>query len=312
MMWKVYSNILELKDEFDCLFLDIWGVLLVGDRLFENTKETMQELINLGKKIIIISNAPELKENVEKMFRKNGILKGENFTDIVTSGDVLNNKLLKDERRLKNVYILGEKQMNVSETVQHNVVDNLEEAEIVFIRSLKVYENETEILNKYSDFLLDCGKRDRNGFKLYSSTSIVPFVEILEKMRKKNLPIVTANPDVVTTKIDIDGNKSFVVAPGAACEYYNKLGGKTTVTGKPNKEIYDYAFNMVPTVDKDRIMMVGDTIETDIKGGINVGIKTCLCLDDGVTSNRIKDEGLDEFFKKETYVPNFLVKRLQF
>lgn len=44
---------------------------------------------------------------------------------------------------------------------------------------------------------------------------------------------------------------------------------------KPDRRIFDYAFDRMGNPPRDRVMMVGDTAESDILGGINAGLKTC-------------------------------------
>jgi 2-haloacid dehalogenase len=44
---------------------------------------------------------------------------------------------------------------------------------------------------------------------------------------------------------------------------------------KPAKEFFDACFSAIPDFDKSEAMIVGDTLTSDIKGGIIAGIKTC-------------------------------------
>ena len=44
---------------------------------------------------------------------------------------------------------------------------------------------------------------------------------------------------------------------------------------KPDKRYFDYIFEKVGDIPKDRVIIVGDSLTADIKGGINGGIKTC-------------------------------------
>ncbi len=43
---------------------------------------------------------------------------------------------------------------------------------------------------------------------------------------------------------------------------------------KPDKRFFDYAFERIPDFKHDETVMVGDLLTSDIKGGINAGIKT--------------------------------------
>ena len=43
---------------------------------------------------------------------------------------------------------------------------------------------------------------------------------------------------------------------------------------KPSKEYFDACFAQIPGFDREKAMIVGDSLSSDIKGGINAGIKT--------------------------------------
>ena len=44
---------------------------------------------------------------------------------------------------------------------------------------------------------------------------------------------------------------------------------------KPSKEFFDVVLKNIPRVNTDEIMIVGDSLTSDIKGGNNMGFKTC-------------------------------------
>lgn len=44
---------------------------------------------------------------------------------------------------------------------------------------------------------------------------------------------------------------------------------------KPKKEFFDYCMERIPEKDKNSILLVGDSLSSDIKGGILYGIPTC-------------------------------------
>ena len=43
---------------------------------------------------------------------------------------------------------------------------------------------------------------------------------------------------------------------------------------KPSKDYFDACFATIPGFDKEKAMIVGDSLSSDIRGGINAGIKT--------------------------------------
>ena len=44
---------------------------------------------------------------------------------------------------------------------------------------------------------------------------------------------------------------------------------------KPHKEFFDYCLAHIEEKDKSKILIIGDSLSSDIKGGIDAGIKTC-------------------------------------
>lgn len=66
---------------------------------------------------------------------------------------------------------------------------------------------------------------------------------------------------------------------------------------KPDKAYFDRCFERIPGFQKERCMMVGDSLTSDILGGIHAGIKTCWVNPSGV------DSGSD-------IVPDYTIKSL--
>ena len=44
---------------------------------------------------------------------------------------------------------------------------------------------------------------------------------------------------------------------------------------KPEREFFDRCFSQIPDFDRQRAIIVGDSLTSDIRGGINAGITTC-------------------------------------
>ena len=44
---------------------------------------------------------------------------------------------------------------------------------------------------------------------------------------------------------------------------------------KPNVEFFERMFENIDLVEKDQVLIVGDSLTSDIRGGNNAGIKTC-------------------------------------
>lgn len=53
---------------------------------------------------------------------------------------------------------------------------------------------------------------------------------------------------------------------------------------KPHKEFFDYCLSQVEEQDKSKILLVGDSLSSDIKGGVLAGIPTCWYRPEGTVN----------------------------
>ena len=59
-------------------------------------------------------------------------------------------------------------------------------------------------------------------------------------------------------------------------KYFNDIVISENVgVSKPNPGIFEYALNNMDNINKNEILMIGDSLSSDIKGGINFNIDTC-------------------------------------
>jgi ribonucleotide monophosphatase NagD (HAD superfamily) len=74
--------------------------------------------------------------------------------------------------------------------------------------------------------------------------------------------------------------------------------------GKPDSQMFMYAFdelNKFGAFDKKDILMVGDTLHTDILGGNKFGIKTMLVL-----TGNTRQELVDMMIRSTGIIPDFI------
>ncbi len=65
---------------------------------------------------------------------------------------------------------------------------------------------------------------------------------------------------------------------------------------KPQKKFFDFVFENIPERDKSKIIIVGDSMSSDILGGINAGIDTCF---------------FNPWGREEIYKPTYTVKSFE-
>lgn len=66
------------------------------------------------------------------------------------------------------------------------------------------------------------------------------------------------------------------IASAGISKYFNEIFISEKIGfDKPRKEFFDACFAQIPGFDPQRAIIVGDSLTSDIRGGINAGIKTC-------------------------------------
>jgi HAD superfamily hydrolase (TIGR01459 family) len=95
---------------------------------------------------------------------------------------------------------------------------------------------------------------------------------VIAAAKARDLPMVCANPDIVV----IRAGKP-VVCAGAIAGRYEALGGRVAYRGKPDRAVYDAAIKQLGIADHSRVAVVGDALETDIKGARNTGLASVWC-----------------------------------
>ncbi|WP_025717621.1 YjjG family noncanonical pyrimidine nucleotidase [Paenibacillus sp. 1-18] len=92
-------------------------------------------------------------------------------------------------------------------------------------------------------------------------------VEICEKLSDRRLAIITNGiKEVQTSRIQLsplrDVFEQVIISEEVGCQ-------------KPQAAIFDYAFTKLAISDKSKVLMIGDSLTSDIQGGNNYGIDSC-------------------------------------
>lgn len=119
-------------------------------------------------------------------------------------------------------------------------------------------------------------------------------------LRKTGAPFLVGNPDLVAPRGDW-----FSVEPGAyANEIADQNAGNPEFFGKPFGNAFDAAYQSFGAdIPRDRVLMVGDTLHTDILGGAAAGFKTCLVTGHGVLKDMDHMACIDE----SAIIPDYIV-----
>lgn len=254
-------NFQNIVDKYDLYFVDLWGVIHNGIKLFSNAIEVLNNLKSNNKKVILISNAPRTHETVKK-FLKNLDFDLKLIDSLVTSGDVTK-KYIQDNQDKKFCHLGPPKDNDLFQGVA-NLVDQKDEF----------------------DEIICTGLIDGIG------QNISDYQRLFENWIGNKKIFICANPDEVVSR----GDKIEFCA-GALAKYYKKMGGEVKYFGKPYEAIYDFAYNQTQSqfdtvINKNKILAVGDNLKTDINGAQNFGIHSILILN-GIYKDFFRDNNLN-------------------
>lgn len=255
----------QLFRDYDHFLLDLWGVLWDGRNVFHDAVQFCRELHRAGKNIRFVSNSAEYspEELIDRLHRA-GLVEAKDSW-LATSGQAMKPWFDRHGITGKDVYVFGGKP----------VVENVRRA------GAKILELPAEPENfvKQSDWLVIGGNQEFTWRQLQQMASCV---------KMGNLKIILPNPDKIVVRMD--GCVSF--PPGMMVEVIKIAVPDVIIEpiGKPFPFIYDYALSTLGLdEDRSRVLMIGDSLETDILGANRAGIDSLL-LGQGVHLGQSQDQ----------------------
>ena len=243
---KFIAGISALQDRYDAFITDIWGVLHNGSTTYDGVIDCLRQLRICGKKVLLLSNSGRRARLVSSDLAGFGI-SPELYTHLVTSGE-LTHLAFSTTRdiRLQNLgtcyYLFGSERYGLTKGLELRRTDQMAAA----------------------DFILTIGVEGNP-----STTQI--YQERLDYFARKGLTMVCANPDVSVNRNGVLG-----IGPGALAQYYEKVGGRVIFFGKPYEEIYNLSLDKLSDIHPQRILVIGDSVNTDIAGANRCGLDSLL------------------------------------
>jgi HAD superfamily hydrolase (TIGR01450 family) len=102
--------------------------------------------------------------------------------------------------------------------------------------------------------------------------------KVINLLRTVNVPVIVANTDIAYPV----SRHQVAVAIGGIADMIEEIVGKSFIRfGKPDAQMFMFAYETVQAkrnIRKNEILMVGDTLFTDIIGGNKFGLDTALVL----------------------------------
>lgn len=309
----IYKSLAEISDRFDLFLFDAYGVFWEGSKFYDGSIETMHALVAQNKTVIVISNSTQMHEKLMESYGKRGLIAGTDYHFLLSSGDLLRHHLLMGDIAFKSnphprkYFVIGQPHATAFADTPYQQVNAMEDADFIYCGVPFLTEEDVAEYPQYTDLYWPVKSRNSDNRKLWDTLTEAPFVKIVEKAVALGLPVLNANPDFTAKEghpLVPDSEAVFVVRNGTLAEMFRGRGAEVLEYGKPHANIYDYTFNLMQkngiNINKARTCMIGDTVRTDVKGGINAGIAPILCIKTGVTAEEIsKGKTVENLCKAE-------------
>lgn len=259
------DSFLEVVAGFKAVFLDSYGVIKNYRGLIEGVQETLDFIQARGIEFRILTNdASRSQEQQAESFLRLG-LKGIPAEKIVTSGMMAKQYLQLKIKGGKVAYL------GTANAAHYIMQANLE--------SVAIADLDKHDLNDIQAMVfLDDEGFDWN-FDINRTVNLI---------RKKNMPIIVANSDNL---YPVSHNDVSIATGGIAKLVESIINKKFIHFGKPDTQMFNFAFediNRYSEYNKEEILMVGDTLHTDILGGNKFGIKTALVLSGNTSASEME------------------------
>jgi HAD superfamily hydrolase (TIGR01459 family) len=240
----VLHGLSEIIDDYRAVLLDLWGVIHGGVEPYPQVLETLADLRRAGKPIALLSNAPRRAATVERRLAEIGVPHGA-YDALMTSGEAAHHALA--ARPDPDHVALGRRYFYIGPEWDMDVMADLD------YRSVEAVGT--------ADFLLCVGLFDE-------ADPLERYDALFAAAKARDLPMICVNPDLVVHR------QSGITSPCAgllARHYHDAHGGRAIYHGKPDPGIFRRAAAALEVPENGRILVVGDSLTTDIKGARAAG-----------------------------------------
>lgn len=227
---------------YDTYFFDLWGTIYDGLAIFPEFLVILNELRHQKKTIRFLSNSPRRSFISQRRLADCGLHVDVN--EIVTSGEYFAHLLSNTDYNNSKFFLIGN---------DKTVVDDLN----III---------SDDLNTANYLLISLCEQTKD---------LAQWQSIMIEAISKGIQAVCINPD-----LEVFQGQTKIYTPGYYALQYEKLGGEVIYFGKPYKDVYDFILSSLKSSGK--VLAVGDSLNTDIKGACIAKIDSLLVLGRGI------------------------------
>jgi HAD superfamily hydrolase (TIGR01450 family) len=245
------AGLSALADAHDALICDIWGVVHNGVTPFSGACDALSRFRAQGGFVLLVSNAPRPHGSVRAQLDLLGVPR-EAYDDVLTSGDMARAHIIAQGRAPLH-HIGPPKDLPLFAGLDAPRVPLTDAAYVV---CTGLFDDERETAEDYRP--------------------------TLSEMAARGLTMLCANPDLV-----VDRGGELIPCAGAIAALYETMGGPVIQSGKPHAPIYEAALGRIGSwlagkggsLDRRRVLAVGDAIRTDIAGAVSAGIPSLFVVE---------------------------------
>ena len=273
-MTRLITSFEDIAHKYDAVLFDVWGCLHNGLKPYPKAVAALQKYIAGGGRVVLLTNSPRPGHETTKQINSIGVPRN-SWNVIVTSGDAAQHALFSGHVGTRVYHIGTDAELSFFQKGPNaNLFCAIDRVPLNEAEGMVCTGPFKESLDKPEDYRLD-----------------------LQEALSRKLTLLCANPDLMVYR----GHRK-VLCAGAIAQEYAQIGGKVLLFGKPREAIYTLAMSrleqLLPTVDKRRILCVGDGIPTDVLGAIQNDFP-CLFVTGGlaVEETGTKDEPNPDMLK---------------
>jgi HAD superfamily hydrolase (TIGR01459 family) len=250
MSLQVFPGIKEIASRYDGIVLDLWGVVHDGRDPYPGAVECLKKLRAAGTRIVLLSNAPRRSTAVIEQMQAMNIDR-RLYDDALSSGELAYRAIVSRSDPFHAA--LGRRCLHIGPERDRGLLVDMA------LERLAGSEAVPE-----ATFILNTGPWE-------DDETVADYEPLLTKAAARKLPMVCANPDLEVIRA---GKR--IICAGALAKRYEHLGAPVAYHGKPYPDAYREAMALMGIADLRRVVAIGDSLLTDIRGAVGAGIDAIL------------------------------------
>jgi len=275
------SDFKTILDQYKIIFFDAFGVLKNYHGLVPGIEKTFDYIVRQNKEYYIVTNdASRSPQQLAESYHKLGL-------HAITPDRIISSGMLAKEYldlKVNNGIVAYLGTNNSAHYIDSSGLHTLPVSAI----------NYTNIDQVNALVLLD-----DEGFNWFDDLN-----KTINILRKRTIPAIVANTD---NTYPLSGNNEVAIAIGGIASMIESIVGKRFIRfGKPDSQLFMFAYDLIRwrlEITKKDILMVGDTLHTDIIGGNKFGLDTVLVL----SGNTLPDDA-EIRIRSTGIVPTYICK----